>query len=95
MFSKDRFKYYFASFSDGKYRHFTSLDSYDFIGYMNQIGWPQGGTFSTLLSTLGYDFHEENGLMVPKADLGCVEEALIGLILELYVPDTIVILSPE
>ena len=74
---------------------FTSLNSYRFIDYMNRIGWPQGGMFSTLLSTVGYDFHEENGLMVPKADLGCVEEALIGLILELYVPYTIVILSPE
>ena len=74
---------------------FTSLNSYNFIDHMNRIGWPQGGTFSTLLSTVGYDFHEENGLMVPKADLGCVEEALIGLILELYVPSTIVITSSE
>ena len=62
---------------------------------MNRIGWPQGGTFSTLLSTVGYDFHEENGLMVPKAEEDKVKDALVLLILELYVPSTIVIISSE
>ena len=62
---------------------------------MNHIGWPQGGTFSTLLSTVGYDFHEENGLMVPKAEDDKVKDALVVLILELYVSSTIVITSSE
>ena len=62
---------------------------------MNRIGWPQGGTFSTLLSTVGYDFHEENGLMVPKAKENEVKDALVVLIFELYVPSTIVITSSE
>ena len=62
---------------------------------MNRIGWPQGGTFSTLLSTVGYDFHEENGLMVPQAKGSKVADALILLIFELYVPSTIVITSSE
>ena len=74
---------------------FTSLNSYNFIDHMNRIGWPQGGTFSTLLSTVGYDFHEENGLMVLKAETVEVKHALIVLILELYVPATIVITSSE
>ena len=62
---------------------------------MNHIGWPQGGTFSTLLSTVGYDFHEENSLMVPKAGEDKVKDALVVLILELYVSFTIVITSSE
>ena len=62
---------------------------------MNRIGWPQGGTFSTLLSTVGYDFHEENGLMVPKAEEYKVKDALVVLILELYVSSTIVIIFSE
>ena len=62
---------------------------------MNRIGWPQGGTFSTLLSTVGYDFHEENGLMVPQARASNVADALILFILELYVPFTVVITSSE
>ena len=76
-------------------KDFTSLNSYRFIQYMNQIGWPQGGTFSTLLSTVGYDFHEENGLMVPKAEEYKVKDALVVLILELYVSSTIVIIFSE
>ena len=76
-------------------RDLTSLDSYYFIDYMNRIGWPQGGTFSTLLSTVGYDFHEENGLMVSKAREYKVADALTLLIFELYVPFTIVIISSE
>ena len=76
-------------------RDLTSLDSYYFIDYMNRIGWPQGGTFSTLLSTVGYDFHEENSLMVPKAGEDKVKDALVALILELYVSFTIVITSSE
>ena len=62
---------------------------------MNWIGWPQGGMFSTLLSTVGYEFHKENGLMVPKAEKNKVKDALVLLILELYVPSTIVITSSE
>ena len=62
---------------------------------MNQIGWPQGGTFSTLLSTVGYDFREENGLVVPQAKGYKVKDALILLIFELYVPSTIVIIFSE
>ena len=76
-------------------RDLTSLDSYYFIDYMNRIGWPQGGTFPTLLSTAGYDFHERNGLMVPKAEEDKVKDALVLLILELYVPFTIAIISSE
>ena len=76
-------------------KDFTSLNSYRFIQYMNRIGWPQGGTFSTLLSTVGYDFHEKNGLMVPRAERNKVQDALALLILELYVPSTIVITSSE
>ena len=76
-------------------RDLTSLDSYYFIDYMNRIGWPQGGTFSILLSTVGYDFHEENSLMVPKAGEDKVKDALVALILELYVSFTIVITSSE
>ena len=60
---------------------------------MNRIGWPQGGTFSTLLSTVGYDFHEDRGHMVPKAKQDEVKDALVVLIFELYVPSTIVITS--
>ena len=92
--SDDRSKYFTPSYSR-KPRHITSLGGYDFIEYMNQIGWPQGGTFSTLLSTVGYDFHEENGLMVPKAEEYKVKDALVVLILELYVTSTIVITSSE
>ena len=73
----------------------TSLNSSDFIEYMNRIGWPQGGTFSTLLSTVGYNFHEENRYMKPKWHENKVADALILLILELYVPSTIVITSSE
>ena len=62
---------------------------------MNHIGWPQGGTFSTLLSTVGYDFHEENGRMVSEAKAYKVRDALILLIFELYVPFTIAIISSE
>ena len=62
---------------------------------MDQIGWPQGGTFSTLLSTVGYGFHEENGLMVPQAKEYKVADALILLIFELYVHSTIIITSSE
>ena len=62
---------------------------------MNRIGWPQGGTFSTLLSTAGYNFHEENRYMEPKWYEQKVADALILLILELYVPSTIVITSYE
>ena len=92
--SDDRSKYFTRS-SNCEPQHITSLDGFDFILYMEQIGWPQGGTFSTLLSTVGYDFHEENGLMVPQAKAYKVKDALILLIFELYVPSTIVIISSE
>ena len=62
---------------------------------MNEIGWPQGGTFSTLLSTVGYNFHEENRYKKAKWHENKVADALILLILELYVPSTIVITSSE
>ena len=94
MSSYNRPQYFTPSYSL-KPQHITSLDGYYFIQYMNKIGWPQGGTFSTLLSTVGYDFHEENGLMVPKAEKHKVKDALVLLILELYVPSTIVITSSE
>ena len=84
-----------TGFLRNQLKHFTSLDSSNFIVYMDRIGWPQGVTFSTLLSTVGYDFHERNGLMVPKADRNKVRDALALLILELYVPSTIVITSSE
>ena len=31
---------------------------------MNEIGWPQDGAFTTLLSTVGYYFDEKDGRMV-------------------------------
>ena len=76
-------------------KDFTSLNSYRFIAYMNRIGWPQGGTFSTLLSTVGYDFHDENRYMVSKWHEHKVADVLILLIFELYVPSTIIIPSSE
>ena len=92
--SNDRSKY-FTSCHGCVTRHVTSLNGDYFIEYMNQIGWPQGGMFSTLLSTVGYDFHEENGFMVSKAREYKVADALTLLIFELYVPFTIVIISSE
>ena len=76
---------------------FTPLNRYYLINCINRnrIGWPRDGTFLTLLSTVGYDFHEKNGLMVPKAGKNKVKDALVLLILELYVPSTIVIISSE
>ena len=94
MSSYSRSQYFTPSYSL-KPQHITSLDNYNFIVYMNHIGWPQGGTFSTLLSTVGYDFHEENGRMVPQARVSNVADALIILILELYVSSTIVIIFSE
>ena len=94
MNSDDQFQI-LASLWDDKCRYFTSLSSEDFIFYMNQIGWPQGGVFSTLLSTVGYGFREENGLMVSQAKANKVEDALTLLIFELYVPSTIAIISSE
>ena len=58
-------------------RDFTSLRAYNFIQYMNIIGWPQDGIFSALLSAVGYDFYEDdvrmNGKVVHviKPLLGC------------------------
>ena len=76
-------------------KRFTPLNSSNFIAYMNWIGWSQGGTFSTLLSTIGYDFHKGNRYMVPKSHEYKVADALIILILELYVPSIIVITFSE
>ena len=61
---------------------------------MNQTGWAQGGIFSILLSTAGYDLQREKGRMVLQQEM--IYDAagtLTLLIFELYVPCTIVIVS--
>ena len=62
----------------------TSLDADSFVEYMNEIGWPQGGTFVTLLSTVNYHFYEKDGRMTTTRRWGTkVAPALSVLISEL------------
>ena len=51
--------------------------------YMDEIGWPQDGTFVTLLLTFGYRFHEKDGRIVTHRPWTWTAEALSILILEL------------
>ena len=64
-------------------QNFTSLNAWDFVSYMNQIGWPQNGSFSILLPTLGYHFREVGGRMVTRKHAIFVTDALSILIFEL------------
>ena len=80
--------------SDDQFQYSTSLDRYDFIYYMNQTGWAQGGIFSTLLSTAGYDLQRDKGRMVLQQEMIYdAADTLTLLIFELYAPCTIVIVS--
>ena len=64
-------------------RTFTSFDASDFIGYMDTVGWPTDGTFSELLSSVGYDFDQAKARIIePKYDARA-DEALTLLIFEL------------
>ena len=38
----------------------------NFIEYMDAIGWPQDGAFTTLLSTVGHYFDEKDGRMATR-----------------------------
>ena len=44
----------------------TSLNAEHFVEYMNEIGWPQDGTFVTLISTMGYHFCKRDGRVVTR-----------------------------
>ena len=61
----------------------TSLNAWDFVSYMNEIGWPQDGSFAILLPTLGYHFREVGGRVVTRKYDMDVSEALSVLIFEL------------
>ena len=61
----------------------TSLNTRHFIEYMNKIGWPQDGTFVTLLPTLGYHFRKWDGRIVTRRLWIWTAEALSILIFEL------------
>ena len=41
-----------------------NLNGENFTRYMDEIGWPQDGAFTTLLSTMGHYFDETDGRMV-------------------------------
>ena len=61
---------------------------------MNQTGWAQGGIFSTLLSTAGYDLQRDKGRMVLQQEMIYdAADTLTLLIFELYAPYAIVIVS--
>ena len=80
--------------SDDQFQYSTSLDRYDFMYYMNQTGWSQGGIFSTLLSTAGYDLQREKGRMVLQQEMIYdAADTLTLLIFELYDLSIIVITS--
>ena len=51
---------------------------------MNEIGWPQGGMFSILLSMWGYSFHEKDGRIVAQRLERRVGPALMFHICELW-----------
>ena len=66
-------------------RQLTSLDSRRFVEYMSTIGWPQDSVFVALLATVGYSFHDEKALIVPRMWGWRAAAALIVVISELYV----------
>ena len=55
----------------------------NFILYMDAIGWPQDGAFTTLLSTVGYYFNEKDGRIVIQKRSEWAASALSVLICEL------------
>ena len=59
----------------------TSLNALHFVEYMNKIGWPQDGTFVTLLSTMGYHFRERDGRVVTRE----WDEFQVALVLSLLI----------
>ena len=64
-------------------RAFTSFDAFDFIGYMDTIGWPNDGALSELLSSVGYDFDQARVRLVETKYDARAHEALTLLIFEL------------
>ena len=64
-------------------RNFTSLKAWQFVDFMNRIGWPRDGTFVAFLSAMGYYFRKENGRIVTRKEGWQVEGALSIAIFEL------------
>ena len=61
----------------------TSLNAEDFIKYMNETSWKQGGVFANVLSVMGHRFKEEDGRMVTEQWRGWSAPVLTLIIFEL------------
>ena len=70
-------------FSSSKYQqNSTSVDANYFMYTINEVGWPQNGVFSALLSGLDYSFHEKWGRFVTRKEYWRVAPVLALLIFE-------------
>ena len=64
-------------------RDVTLLNADYFAEYMNNVGWPQDGTFMALLSNVDYRFNEEDGRTITRKYSKEVAPVLSLLIFEL------------
>ena len=64
-------------------RSVSSLNAEDFMKYMDESSWKQGGVFADLLSAMGHRFKEEKGRMVTERWRGYFAPVLTLIIFEL------------